>query len=119
MRAIKILSIAATARLAASATGPAFDVTPYDGEGRFVLDSSPTEGAGQTSTTKLQHSADGKTWEDTGLAFAPVTNANASHQVLPVNVGELKRFVRAADTLSNGAAVARSVQLVAKKRYGG
>lgn len=120
MRAITSIAVAIAARLTASGNQAGVDLLPYRGdyEARLVLNAGATEGADNTLDCKLQHSADnGATdpWADAGVAFAQVTHASASLQVLTINPCDLKRYVRVVDTLGGTSpAVARSVGLVAK-----
>lgn len=115
---LKIIPLVAAARLSATNSGStAVDVSPYSGEARAILNSSAGEGAGHTSTTKIQHSANGSTnWEDVpGLTFTQVTNAAASFQVIGFNVDKCRKFVRVVDTLGGSSPFfTRSVELLVK-----
>lgn len=116
MRNIKVLSLAVAARLTATGNGTAVDVKDLSGEARLVLNASATGGADHTYNAKIQDSADGSTgWTDTGVAFAQVTNAAASHQVIGLNVDRFRRYIRVVDTLAGTTPnVNRAIELVAK-----
>lgn len=115
---IQLIALAVAVRLAATNTGTAaVDISGFSGEARLILNSSAGEGAGHTSTTKLQHSVDGtNNWEDVpGLAFAQVTNAAASFQTLSFNVDMCRKYVRVVDTLGGSSPFfTRTVELLAK-----
>jgi len=113
---IKVLALAAAARITATGNGSAVDVRPYKGHALLVLNSSATEASDNTLNVKVQHSADGSTgWTDTGVAFAQVGNAAASAQVVEVNVDRFKRYIRVVSTLAGTTpAATRSVELIAQ-----
>lgn len=111
------ISIAAPKALSASENGAAVDVSAFHGLVDFVLSSSETGGADETSTVKIQHSDNGSTgWADTGVAFAAVTNAAASLQVVTASVDGLKKYVRAVHTLAGSTPNVTSAVLMAGKR---
>lgn len=115
MKAIQILSLAVAAAVTATGNGTAIDVTALAGEGRLVLNSSAGTGADNTLDCKLQDSADGVTWADTGHTFAQVTNAAASHQVIAVNIDTLRKNLRIVDTVAGTApSFTRGAELVGK-----
>lgn len=123
MNALKIKKLNTPIRITATVNGPAVDLLPYDGQAMIYLNSGATEGATMTHDVKIQHSADGATgWVDAvaapsgnALAFAQVTNAAASEQVIEFNTSDLKRYIRAVQTLGGTSpAVTASISLVAK-----
>lgn len=113
---IKSISLAPAASLTATATGAAVDIKNVSGHALLVLNSSATNTAGNTSVTKIQHSADGSTgWTDSGVALTAVTSAGASNQSMEIDMDQFKRFIRVVDTLAGTTpAVTRSVQLIAR-----
>lgn len=114
------ISLAAAARVAADANGTAVDVSNIDGLCQIVLNAGATEAADNTLDVKLQHSVNGTTnWNDvTGGAFAQVTNAAASVQVLVLQADSLRKFVRVVDNVEGtDPACARSVTLIGRKPY--
>lgn len=117
LKNINVASLAAVATVTENGNGAAFDLRAYDGDIRLVLDSTATGGADETLDVKIQHSADNSTWADSGIAFAQVTNAAASYQVLAVNADKFKRYIRAVDTVAGTTPTAtRAVSLVGKRR---
>lgn len=118
-RGISVAKLSPTVvRSAAAATnGASFDLLTYDGDVRIVLNASATGGAGQTLDVKIQHSADGSTWTDSGVAFAQVTNAAASYQTLSAAAEQFHRYIRVVDTVAGSSpSVAFGVVLLAKSR---
>ena len=113
----QIISLAAAARLSATTTSNAVDVSDFTGDAFLVLNSSATEGAGQTSDVKITHcDTAGGTYVDAGIAFTQVTNAAASFQTQKFSVDGLKKFVKVVTTLAGTTPfVTRSVELVANK----
>jgi hypothetical protein len=82
----------------------------------LVLNSSATEAADNTADVKITHcdTEDG-TYTDSGVAFAQVTNAAASHQVLHVSADQFKKYVKVVTDLGGTTpAVTNSVELIAK-----
>ncbi len=125
MRGIKITTVSQPLRISATTNGAAVDLLPYDGVAKLHMKSSGTEGAGQTLDVKIQHSADGSTgWADatmpiTGaaMAFTQVINAASAGQSLEINIADLKRYIRAVQTLAGSSPFATCyVSLVAKTR---
>lgn len=117
MRNLKVVRLATAGRITASGNGSAVDVKPYSGEARLVLNSGAGSASGVKLDVKIQHSDDGSTWADTGIAFAQVTDAAPSFQVVGVNVDRFRRYIRAVDTVAGSGNVERSVELVAKQDY--
>lgn len=116
MRGLSAIALAPCASLSASGNGAAVDVRNFSGWCKLVLDASATSAAGVTLDVKVQHSADGATgWEDSGVVFDQVDDAEASHQVLPLNIDRFHGFVRIVDTVAGATpSVARAVLLFAK-----
>jgi hypothetical protein len=123
MNALKLKALAVPLRITATTNGPAVDLLPYDGQAMIHLNSGATEGAGMTLDVKIQTSADGSTgWVDfvaapqaAVLAFAQVTSAAASSQVIEFNTSDAKRYIRAVQTLAGSSpAVTLGVSLIAK-----
>lgn len=118
MRGIKALILAAAARVTATTTSAAKDVSGYSGEVLLILNASDNEVAPGTSDIKLQHcDTVGGAYVDAGVAFAQVTNAAGSgQQSLSINVDKLKKFVKVVNTMAGaGTALAYGVTLVGKK----
>lgn len=115
------VNLATAARLTATTTSAAVEVSDYTGMAKLVLNASATEAADNTLDVKLQHSRDdGATdpYTDAGVAFAQVTNAGASHQTIDFSVDGLKKYVKVVSTLGGTTpAVTRSVELIANKAY--
>jgi hypothetical protein len=124
MNALQVKPLVVPARITANTNGPAIDLRSYDGRAMIALNAGATEGAGQTLDVKIQHSADGSTgWADAtvspgggNLAFAQVTNAaGGSAQVIEFVTKDLKRYIRAVQTLGGTSpAVTAGVSLIAK-----
>lgn len=117
-RGIAVASLAAATLVSANANRAAFDLLNYDGDLRLVLDSTATDGSGETLDVKIQHSDDGSTgWADSGVAFAQVTNAAASYQVVAAKAEQFKRYIRVVDTVAGTSPTAsRAVSLIGKLR---
>lgn len=116
-RGIVVASLAAATLVNANANRGAFDLRNYDGDLRLVLDSTATDGAGETLDVKIQHSDDNSTWADSGVAFAQVTNAAASYQVISTTAERFKRYIRVVDTVAGASPTAsRAVSLIGKQR---
>lgn len=115
LKAIEIKSVAAAADVTATGNGSAFDLRPYDGSVKLVLDCA----AGASATTldvKIQHSDNGTTWTDASVAFAQV-GTTASFQVLNVHAEQFKRYIRAVDTVAGTTpSFARSVTFAGHRR---
>lgn len=118
LKGLAVVSLAASAYVAASANRTGVDMLSYDGQALLVMDASATAGSGQTLDVKIQHSDTlGGTYADTGVAFTQVTSAAASYQQIAIDVDKYKRFLRVVDTAGGSlAGCARSVQLLAKRR---
>lgn len=114
---MQIVSLVPAARLSATTTGSAVDVSDFTGDAYFVMNSSATEGAGQTSDVKITHcDTAGGTYVDSGIVFTQVTNAGVSFQTQKVSIDGLKKFIKVVTTLGGGSPfVTRSVELVANK----
>lgn len=117
LKAVNVLKLAAAATITENTNGSAVDLRPYDGDVKLVLNASATGGADETLDVKIQHSSDNSSWSDAGVAFAQVTNAAASFQVLNVTAEQFKRYIRAVDTVAGTTpTVTRSVELVGRLR---
>ncbi len=108
MRGIKNRTIVMPGRIAATTTGAAFDMFPFDGPALLHMRSTGMEAGSTTMDIKIQHSADGSTnWTDatmpiTGapMAFTQIVNAATAGQTLEINVADLKRYIRGVQTLA-------------------
>lgn len=119
MQRTQTLALRAAARITATNTGTAVDVSDFQGLCKVLLNSSATEGAGQTADVKLQHSdTSGGTYTDVPRGtFTQVTNTAASHQDILLNADDLKKFVRVVNTLGGTTpAVTYGVTLVGVKQ---
>lgn len=84
----------------ASANGTGVDVTAYDGEAVFVLDSALGTGTSPTLDVKLQDSPDNSIWTDIpGATFAQVTDAAAAQEKIKANITGASKWVRAVATI--------------------
>jgi hypothetical protein len=100
----------------ANTNGSSFDLRPYDGDIRLILNANTVGGTTPTLDVKIQESDDGTTWTDSGVAFTQVTSGS-SFQVLVATAEKFKRYIRAVDTVGGtNPSFGRSVNLVAKKR---
>ena len=100
MRPTNIIVLQEAKAITATNTGASVDLSDATGNGYLVLNSSYTGGSDQTANVKIQHSADGTTWTDSGVAFSQVTNAANKYQALYMNVDGFKKYVRVVDTLA-------------------
>ena len=117
LKAVQVVNVATAAAVTTNGESGAVDLLQYDGDVRLVLNSGATNGAGRTLDVKIEHSADGTTWTDSGVAFTQVTNAAASHQIVGVTAEQFKRYIRATDTVAGSSpSVVRSVDLVGRVR---
>lgn len=116
-QAIRNLATAAVVTATTNSTG--VDISDMVGNATILMNSSATGGAGQTSDVKIQHSDTlNGTYTDTGVAFAQVTNAGASYQLLPVSVDQFKRFIRVVTTMGGGSpTVTRAVSIIGVDAY--
>lgn len=94
----------------ATGNGTGVDVQQFVGEISVLLASKATAGTTPTLDVKLQDSADNSTFADiAGAAFTQVTDAGSSAAVLhkiTVNVGAVKRYIRAVKTIGGTASPA-------------
>ena len=81
-----------------------------DGDIQVMLDSSIVTGAGSI-TCVIQHSVDGASNFEavTGGAFAAVTSAAASKQILTLSKDDIRQFIRVVGTVSGSASAAYGV----------
>lgn len=118
LRGISVASLAAATLVNANANRAAFDLLNYDGDLRLVLDSTATDASGETLDVSIEH-ADASTgpWTSSGVAFAQVTNAAASYQVVAAKAEQFKRYIRVVDTVAGSSPTAsRAVSLIGKLR---
>jgi hypothetical protein len=110
-----VLSVAAA--ISATTTGSAVDISDYTGNGLLILDSSATDGAGETSDVKITHcDTSNGTFVDSGFAFDQVTNAAASFQQKFVSLDQFKKYVKVVNTLAGTSpTVTYSVQVIGEK----
>ena len=114
-----VLSLLDPAERSASANGSAVDILNYEGQAAAILQSAAGTGTTPTLDVKLQDSEDGSTgWADViGAAFAQVTNAAASIQVVKFNASAAKRYIRAVATVGGTTpSFACAVSFVGKKQ---
>jgi len=85
----------------ADATGAGADLQGYQGVLKIVLDSGAGGGTTPTLDVKIQDSADNSTFADVlGKVFTQVTGASASIQSLAIDTRAVKRYIRAALTIT-------------------
>ena len=117
LKAIRLQALAAVAAITASANGASFDTRPYGGEVRLALSSTAGTGTTPTLDVKIQHSDDGTTWIDSGVAFTRVTNAASAFEVLAVTAEKFKRYIRVVDTVGGTTpSFSRAVTFVGRRR---
>lgn len=117
LKAVSVVKLAAAATVTANGNGASVDLVGFDGDLKLVLNASATGGAGQTLDVKIQHSNDGTTWADSGVAFTQVTNAAAAFEVLNVTAEQFRRYIRAVDTVGGSTpTVVRGLALVGRLR---
>lgn len=116
LKALDFKSIADAAGVTANGNGTAFDLRPYDGDIRLMLNANTVGGTTPTLDVKIQESEDNSTWTDSGVAFTQVTSG-ASFQVKVATAEQFKRYIRVVDTVGGTTpSFGRSVNLVAKRR---
>jgi len=85
----------------ADANGAGADLQGYQGVLKIVLDSGAGGGTTPTLDVKIQDSADNSTFTDVlGKVFTQVTGASASIQSLAIDTRAVKRYIRAALTIT-------------------
>jgi len=116
---VKPISILGAARVTATANGAGVDVSEYEGDVKFTLDSSAGGGGDHTMDTKLEHSDDNVSFVDvTDAVFTQVTNAGPAFESIIVNADGLKKFVRGAETIAGtGPTFDRALSMVGQKKY--
>ena len=121
MRAKNIIpvSILGAAAITASANGAGVDVSAFEGDVKFTLDSSAGGGGDHTLDAKLQHSDDNVTFVDiVGGVFTQVTNAAAAYEAIILSGNALKKYVRGVDTVAGtGPTFSRGLSMVGEKKY--
>lgn len=77
-------------------------VADFDGPCHLVLQSSAaTAGTNPTLNVKLQHSdSAGSGFSDAGVAFSEVTDAADLTEMLTVQVGDFKKYIRCVGTIA-------------------
>lgn len=117
---IQVVSILASAVVTASGNGVGKDISAYEGDVKFTLDSDNGGGADHVNDVKLQHSdtLGGAYTDVVGGAFAQVTNAADAFESLIVSADGLKAFVRGVDALGGtGPSFSRALSMVGEKKY--
>jgi len=102
----------------ADANGAGADLQGYQGVLKIVLDSGAGGGTTPTLDVKIQDSADNSTFADVlGKVFTQVTDASASIQSLAIDTRAVKRYIRAALTITGtGATFGLAVVAVGQKQ---
>ena len=114
-----VFSLLDPADRSATANGPAVDILDYEGHAAAILQSAAGTGTTPTLDVKLQGSSDGSTgWADiASAAFAQVTNAASSRQIVKFNASAAKRYIRAVATVGGTTpSFACAVAFVGKKQ---
>ena len=116
LKALDLKALVAVAAIAVTTNGAAFDLRPYDGDIRLMLNSAAGTGTTPTLDVKIQHSDDGTTWVDSGVTFTRVTTVAAT-EVLAQTAERFKRYIRAVDTVGGTTpSFARAVTFVGRRR---
>ena len=121
LEATQHFALAPTATRSATFTGATVNVIglhALDGDIQVMLDSSAVTGAGSI-TCAIEHSADGTTNFDAvpNGAFAAVTSAGASKQVLTLSKDDIRPHIRVVGTVSGTASAAYSVNGYGVAKY--
>ena len=113
------LSVLAAAAATATANGSGVDVSAFEGDVKFTLDSSAGANADNTNDVKLQHSDDDVTYVDVvGATFTQVTNAGPAFESIIVKGDGLKKYVRGAETIAGTSpSFTRALSMVGEKKY--
>jgi len=121
MRAKNVIttSILAAAAITATANGTGVDISAFEGDVKFTLDSDNGGGADDTLDVTLEHSDDDVTYTAvTGGAFTQVTNAAAAFESIILSADSLKKYVRGVDTVAGTThTFSRSLSMVGEKKY--
>jgi hypothetical protein len=121
MRAKNIIptSILGAAAITATANGTGVDISAFEGDVKFTLDSSAGGGADHTLDVTLEHSDDNSTFVAiTGGAFTQVTNAAAAYESIILNGDGLKKYVRGVDTVAGTTPTfSRALSMTGEKKY--
>lgn len=116
LKALDFRAVATAGGVTTNTNGSAFDLRPYDGDIRLMLNANTVSGTNPTLDVKIQHSEDNSTWVDSGVAFTQVTSGS-SFQVRVATAEQFRRYIRVVDTVSGTTpSFGRSVNLVAKLR---
>lgn len=103
---VNVVELAATAQRTSTLTATGVDVRSYDGIAQIILTSSAaTAGTSPTLDVKIQESDSlGSGYTDiSGAAFAQVTDAADSTQMIALNIGEHKQYLRVIGTIGGTA----------------
>jgi len=119
MKNLVVLSVLAALRVTASANGAGKDISDFEGDVKFTLDSSAGNAADATLDAKLQHSDDDVTYIDVpNGSFTQVTNAGPAFESITVSADGLKKFVRGVDAVAGtGPTFERAISMVGEKKY--
>lgn len=99
--------------LAASANGTGYDIRGWD-DISFLL--AVTAAATGTLDVKIQHSWDGITWVNSGIAFTQVTTAVATETEVPT--AHLGRYVRGVATIAASGVYTFELRMIGRKLGG-
>jgi hypothetical protein len=121
LEALQHFPLAPTEVRSTTFTGATINVAnlvALDGDIQVILDSSAVTGAGSI-TCVIQHSVDGTTNFEavTGGAFAAVTSAAASKQILTLSKDDIRQHIRVVGTVSGAASAAYSVNGYGLAKY--
>lgn len=116
---LAVVSLATAAELSATTTSDAVEISDFTGPAKLVLNAGATAAAGNTLDVKITHSDTlGGAYTDAGIAFAQVTNAGASFQVIDLSIDGLKKYIKVVSTLGGTTPkAARSVELFGQKAF--
>lgn len=118
---IEVLALASRTSTVTPASG--IDISQYDGPACLILQSTAaTSGTNPTLNVKLQHSHEANAnFEDvTGKAFNEVTDAADLTQMLNLQLGDLRKYIRVVGTIGGTATptYAFGVSMVATRHDG-
>lgn len=96
-----VAELAANATRTTTLTATGAEVLDYGGTAQLVLQSTAGTGTTPTLDVKIQDSATlGGTYTDiTGATFARVTDAADVTEMIPLNIGDVKEFIRVVGTI--------------------
>jgi hypothetical protein len=121
LEVLQHFALAPTATRSATFTGATVNVInlhALDGDIQIMLDSSVVTGAGSIACV-IEHSLNGTTGFDAvpGGAFAAVTSAAASKQVLTLSKDDIRQYIRVVGTVSGTASAAYGVNGYGVAKY--